>query len=153
MKLPTLKEARKNAGLTLEQVAQNIGVTKQCVGIWEKKNLASRDRLDALEILYGSPTNAVPSDTGSVVAPSEQAIEMCFEVGLQLKIGRIRARKTQAQVARELGVTQSMIAKYEQGLTSLTMGSFMKLTQHYNMNPSKVFRDAYRLIKKRGNHG
>lgn len=50
----SLKAARVDAGMTQQQVAQSLGVTKQTVGAWESgKTMPRTDKIEAVCALYG----------------------------------------------------------------------------------------------------
>ncbi|XCP83593.1 helix-turn-helix transcriptional regulator [Roseburia hominis] len=58
-----LKKCRKKCGMTMEEVAKEIGVTRQCIGMYENSARIPRmDRLLRILNLYGTTLEELVDD-------------------------------------------------------------------------------------------
>lgn len=64
-----------------------------------------------------------------------------MSVGSRLKEARIRSGKTQAELAREVGVTTSAIGNYETGVSTPREGAFIALMNALGMDANFFYQD------------
>ncbi len=115
-----LRTRRQSGGLSLEALAQRAGVGKSTLSAWENgKALPRLAELEAVGAALGWSASERREILGLLDAP--RAVQMLRQAegigppvgGDLLRAMRLRMRRTQQDVAAQIGVSQSTLAKWE----------------------------------------
>lgn len=152
-----LKEMRIQAGLTQAQLGARVGVTKSVISFYEQQERSpspdmlirfarifhvSTDHLLGLE--QRSTIDVTDLDEGDVaivryLAQSLQKRSETSEDETQLYFQRIRDMRedsdlTQVEVARILGIQQTVYSRYERGVQTIPLEHLIKLADYYDVS-------------------
>jgi len=70
------------------------------------------------------------------------------QIGQLIKLARLRAKLTQKQIGRAIGVTNQQVQRFEDGNSRITAGRLLILAQSLGVNPGTLFLSA----KRNGRH-
>ncbi len=129
--------ARKLAGLTLSQVADELGISHPSVKNWESgKTKPALDRLPALAKVLGTTTEWLleGGSDKSGTATTQTNSNATMSVGERLKIARQLAGLSQAQLAAKLHITRSAMAGWESGAAVLPRERITDVLSHLKID-------------------
>lgn len=137
-----LRELRKSKGLTQKEVGRCLNVTEAAVGMWEQaRRLPDPEVLSRLagilgvsiDYLLGNDPQPGPS-TPSWWYRDTPPTDVEKVISERLRSARKRKGLTQEEVARILGVTRSVIARYESGINDPPTENVSMLAEIYNVS-------------------
>ncbi len=153
-----LKELRKSAGLTQQQLADKLNIHERTVSKWERcvcepdfaiYGAISEVLCVSLEELWGLP------------APAEKisGIFNMEKTGGAISFQRKRFGESQQNLASVLNVSADTVSKWERGLVCPDKDTFLKLSEHFNIQPSKFYYaqtsqtvSVHKKVKRRKNN-
>lgn len=123
-----IHELRKQHKLTLEQVANVVGVGKSTVRKWETGMIANmkRDKIALLaQALHTTPSYLMGWDDPNM------------SLGQKISYLRTKANLTQEELASHLGTTKQAIYKYETGIvTNIPMDKLVLIADVLDTTPA-----------------
>jgi|GEM_PF-3481077 len=142
-----ISELRRAAGLTMQKVADTLGVTRQAVELWERDDSRTYPRtanIEKLSLLYNVPVGELIELKNRMREPRSLYNTKRDEAnGLGKKITehRFRLGLSQSQLAEKVGTTDSTISSWETGL-SIPVPEFMKrLANVFNISIEELTSD------------
>lgn len=133
-----VKALRKKVGLTQQQLAEKLNIHERTVSKWERNlcepdfsvyGLLSEALGVSLEELWGFP------------APSEKNNGK-FDIqsfGKTISIERKKLNESQEMLAKIVGVSPNTVSKWERGVICPDINTFLKLTKHFEVQPSAFY--------------
>ncbi len=133
-----LKQFRKACGLTQEQLAEKLNIHERTVSRWERDvcnpdmsmfGLIADILHVSLEELWGLPANKrIENGKFDIVS-----------LGHELSVQRIRLGESQGELAQAVGVSSDTVSKWERGLISPSLETFIALAKHFDIAPSALY--------------
>ena len=129
-----LRELRTNAGLTQQQLADQISVTKQAISEWERGNNGpSPQTRKTLADLYHLSPDELDDQLGYTTAGYSQPGYRPDQIDPnRLLQARQSLSLTQEEAARLAGVTSRTISTSENGSSVPTIDTLLKLAKAYD---------------------
>ncbi len=133
-----LKKYRKACGLTQEQLAEQLNIHERTVSRWERDvsnpdisifGVLSDILHVSLEELWGLPANK----------RTENGTFDLVSFGQELAAQRIRLNESQGDLAQAVGVSSDIVSKWERGLISPNIETFIELAKHFDVAPSVLY--------------
>nr|DAH48472.1 MAG TPA: Repressor protein CI [Caudoviricetes sp.] len=130
-----IKELRKEAGMTQEELGEKLGVIKQTVSSWEKGiSEVSNDTLITLSRLFGVTTDYLLGLEGrDSMEIKEKSNEIVHRIGQNIKNLRERKGMTQKELAAALGITRSALSTYEVGIREPNHATTIAIAKLFNV--------------------
>lgn len=128
-----LRRHMQRSGFTVEDVADQIGLTRQAVSAWltGRTTPSPRSLARVAAILDVTPADLTPG-----VDPESATLQDM----------RIRSGLSQSDVAQELGLLQSLLSDIERGRRDLNMGTAKRLANLYGLSVDEV-ADAWEIAR------
>lgn len=137
-----IKELRKEAGMTQEELGEKLGVIKQTVSSWEKGiSEVSNDTLITLSRLFGVTTDYLLGVDGGEKNMKNRLKELREENGMK-----------QSELGKLLNVQDAAISKYESGDIPLTGEKIIQLAEYFGVTTDYLLglegRDSMEIKEK-----
>lgn len=153
-----LKELRKSAGLTQQQLSDKLNIHERTVSKWE------RCVCEPDFAIYGAISEVLSvslEELWGLSAPAEKinGIFSMEKTGEAISFQRKRLGESQQNLASVLNVSADTVSKWERGLVCPDKDTFLKLSEHFNIQPSKFYYaqtsqtvSAHEKVKSRKNN-
>ena len=139
MQFPRMKEIREEKGLTQQEVADALGVTKGSYSMWEcGSDTIPLRRLNQLGNLFNvSIDYLVGFNNKKKYSNAKPDIKLKI-TGENLKKIRLKKALTQVEIAQELNINQPTWNRYENSKTLILTVVIVELAKKYHYSIDKI---------------
>lgn len=116
-----VRDLRKERGLTQVQLAQELGTSQRQISICESSHaIPTREMLEKLGAYFHIAPEEWEIRTSKIATGLVGMQERAETVGQRIRVMRVYFRRSQAEFAKELGISQSMMSSMESDYTAPT---------------------------------
>ena len=133
-----LKSLRKAAGITQQELADNLGVHLQTVSKWER-GISEPDfsLLGEISSVLGvSLEKLLGAEEGESTFTGDFGVG---KLGAAILSARSEVGESQERLADVMGVSADAVSRWERGITCPDVNCLQKLAEHFNMPVSKLY--------------